>query len=211
MLGVAAPPVNAQQQRTDPQASSPAGVIYEIPFDTARRDAAPKSARGQRGGNSSSHQTSSGSVAGGSGTGGGPGTGAGGGGGTPPASASGGSGSSASATGSSASATGSSGTAASGASSAGSGAGTTGGGTSGASANPNVGTSIHSENGFGSSSNVPGVAGAKVLDDGPPASAVRASTSSTTIPSAATYGVLIVLVLVGGWIGLAASRGLRTG
>lgn len=210
MLGVAAPPVNAQQQRTDPEASSPAGVIYEIPFDTARRDAAPKSARGQRGGNSS-HQTSSGSVAGGSGGGtgaGGGGTGASGGGGTPPASASGGSGSS---TGASGSATGSSGTAASGANAAGSDASATGAGTSGASANPNVGTSIHSENGFGSSSNVPGVAGAKVLDDGPPASAVRASTSSTTIPSAATYGVLIVLALVGGWIGLAASRGLRTG
>jgi hypothetical protein len=39
----------AQAQRTDPDATSPAGVIYEIPFDHARKDAAPMPG-GQSGG-----------------------------------------------------------------------------------------------------------------------------------------------------------------
>jgi hypothetical protein len=185
-------PVSAQQaQRTDPDASSPAGVIYEIPFDSARKDAAPKSARGSgsnASGNSGSSQGSSSGAAGAAGSGGGGSDGTGG---------SGGSGTGG-AQGAGADANG--------------GGGGAGGGSSSASAdasNPNVGTSIHSENGFGSSSQVPGVAGATVQGDGPPSSALRAATAATDASPAGTYGLLAVVTLVGGWIGVAASRGLR--
>jgi hypothetical protein len=169
---LAAPPVSAQQQRTDPDASSPAGVIYEIPFDTARKDAAPKKARSTKdepSSDDSSGQTTAAGAAGSSGSGGGGNGDSGGGGGS-------------------------------------------GGGSGDAAAtdNPNVGTSIHSENGFGSSSMVPGVAGATVGGDGPPSSALRSESSSSNTSPLATYGLLVILALVGGWIGLAASRGLRT-
>ena len=36
------------QQPSDPEADSPSGVVYELPFDRARRDAAPR--RGERNG-----------------------------------------------------------------------------------------------------------------------------------------------------------------
>jgi hypothetical protein len=169
---LAAPPVSAQQQRTDPDASSPAGVIYEIPFDTARKDAAPKKARATADDGSGDQQNNGTSSAGAAGTSGSGGGGNG---------DSGASGATAS--------TGSSGS---------------------SSENPNVGTSIHSENGFGSSSRVPGVAGATVGTDGPPSSALHSDSSSSTTSPAVTYGLLLILLVVGGWIGLAASRGLRT-
>ena len=38
------------QAQTDPQASSPAGVIYQIPLDSARRNAAPVLSVGSRSG-----------------------------------------------------------------------------------------------------------------------------------------------------------------
>ncbi|MGH2945013.1 MAG: hypothetical protein ACRDPC_01875 [Solirubrobacteraceae bacterium] len=52
LVALAAAPVAAQAQDPgahDPEADSPSGVIYEIPLDTARRDAAP---RGRGGGSS---------------------------------------------------------------------------------------------------------------------------------------------------------------
>src|ERR1700674_1861332 len=117
---------NGVVQRTDPQASSPAGVIYQIPLDTGRRDAAPVLPVGRRNG-------------GNGGTGGGASTGGAGGiGGSSNGAAGGGSGT------------------------AGAAAGRTGSGATGAAASSGGGTpedpsSIHSENGFGSSAQVPGV------------------------------------------------------
>jgi hypothetical protein len=177
---LASPSANAKQ-RTDPEASSPAGVIYEIPFDTARKDAAPKSAR--QGGQDSG--TSAGSAAAGAaGSTGGGGSGGGG------------------------SGSGSSGATSGSASSGGSGSG--GGAANGsASDDPNVGTSIHSENGFGSSSQVPGVAGATVASDGPPSSALRTASAGDEPSSVLTFGLVVLVALVGGWIGVAASRHLR--
>ncbi len=60
-------------QRTDPQAESPAGVIYQIPLDSARRDAAPVLPSGRRNGGSSGGGAggSSGSGGGAGGSGGG--------------------------------------------------------------------------------------------------------------------------------------------
>src|SRR4051812_14595997 len=60
-------------QRTDPDASSPAGVIYEIPLDTARRDGAP-SAKAKTSKGSKSQSGTSSSSGSGSGGGGGGGT-----------------------------------------------------------------------------------------------------------------------------------------
>src|SRR4051812_49728351 len=61
-------------QRTDPDASSPAGVIYEIPLDTARRDGAPsakaKTSKGSKSQSGTSSSSGSGSGGGGGGTGG---------------------------------------------------------------------------------------------------------------------------------------------
>src|ERR1700733_12663198 len=62
---------NGVVQRTDPKANSPAGVIYQIPLDSGRREAAPVLPVGSRPGGG-------GSAGGGSSTGGGagsPGTG----------------------------------------------------------------------------------------------------------------------------------------
>jgi hypothetical protein len=129
-------------QRTDPSASSPAGVIYQIPLDSARRDAAPVLPIGSR------HNGSGGGGAGG---------GAGSGGGSSRAGGGGGSGQSAQVA--------------------------EGGGTAG---NP---SSIHSENGFGSSSQVPGLSRA-ALQSG--AGVPAAHTAGSTLP---TY-LLLVLIAV---------------
>ena len=59
---IASPPA---KQATDPNAHSPAGVVYSIPLDTARQDAAP-------------HHRASGNAGGASGGGGSPGGGSGG-------------------------------------------------------------------------------------------------------------------------------------
>jgi hypothetical protein len=53
-------PTPAGAQSGDPEAGSPSGVIYEIPLDNARRDAAPT----HKGGSSSSGGKSGGGVAG---------------------------------------------------------------------------------------------------------------------------------------------------
>ncbi len=146
-------------QRTDPQAGSPAGVIYQIPLDTGRRDAAPVLPAGRRGGGSSGQ--GGGAATGSAGTGspsGGPGTG--------------------SAAGESAS----SGSSA-------------GGGT------PSDPSSIHSENGFGSASAVPGVSPAAVrIGAGVPAT----HTAGSTFPS---YLLMVLIGVAAIAVGLIASRG----
>jgi hypothetical protein len=143
-------------QRTDPQAGSPAGVIYQIPLDTGRRDAAPVLPVGRRGGGSSGQ----GAGAAGNSPGAGspsPGT---------------------SAAGESAS------------SSAPAGGGT-----------PSDPSSIHSENGFGSASAVPGVSPAAVrIGAGVPA----AHTAGSTFPSYLLMALIGVAAIA---VGLIASRG----
>jgi hypothetical protein len=47
VAGAAAAAAQAQDPRNDPAVGSPAGVVYEIPLEAARRDAAP-STRGSR-------------------------------------------------------------------------------------------------------------------------------------------------------------------
>jgi hypothetical protein len=176
-FGIVAPSADAARQRTDPEASSPAGVIYEIPFDSARRDAAPQSARTGEGqdGTTGTDGSSSDDSGNGSDAAGAAAAGAGGPGGSDGSDGSGGP--------------------------DGSGAA--------AATDPNVGTSIHSENGFGSSSAVPGVAGETNGSDGPPTSALRTASTATDASPVGTYGMLAVVILVGGWIGVAAARGLR--
>lgn len=171
--------------RPDPQAGSPPGVIYAIPLDSGRRDAAPVLPIGSRRGNSgggaaavgggSSGGGRSGGSSGSSGTnattsGSGPGTGA----------ASGSSGVAAGARGASATES---------ASAAAPGAGT-----------PRDPSSIHSENGFGSSSQVPGVSPA-ALQTG--AGVAAAHTAGSTLPS---YLLMVLIGLAAVSVGLIASR-----
>jgi hypothetical protein len=194
-VGLAVPSAQAAPQRTDPDATSPAGVIYEIPFDSARSDAAPKvSSKKTDGSSNAAGSTGSGGSGGGtSGTGG-----------------SGSSGSGSSGSGAT-SGTGGSGSSGSGSGTSAGGSGGTGGSGATSSTDPNVGTSIHSENGFGSSSVVPGTVASlgPVATDGPPSSAVHASGGGNAGTPVATFGLLGLVAIVGGWIGIGASRGLR--
>jgi hypothetical protein len=171
----------------DPQANSPAGTIYAIPLDTARQDAAPHPRRGSSSGSgrSSSKAGALGAVGSG-GSGGSGGGGASGGGGS---AGSGGSG----ASGSASSGGGASGGGASGSASSGGGVsgGSSGGGGSGGSSvlvpGGQPGSLIHSSNGFGSSSKVPGL--------GAPASAgFRALGSSAS--NAPLLAILLALVVI---------------
>lgn len=161
-------------QRTDPQATSPAGVIYEIPVDSGRRDGAPhRQAGGSSGGGSSTGIGSGGGTGGGGATGGGP-TGSGGGG---------------------AAGTGGAGT-------GGTGAGASGSRPGGASAEDP--SSIHSENGFGSSSQVPGTQ--QALD----AAALRAAREGDV--SGSPTGTYLLLALIAGaavYVGIAATGAAR--
>ena len=157
MFGVGGPAsAVAATEMTDPKAGSPAGVIYQIPLDTGRRDAAPV-LQGRR-----QHDSSSGGVAG---TSGGPGAG------------------------------GSTG-----------GGGVGGGG--GSSSNPGGGSasnpsSIHSENGFGSASQVPGVSPtAERIGAGVPA----AHTAGSTLPS---YLLMALIGAAAVAVGLTAGRTTR--
>ncbi|MCW3064001.1 MAG: hypothetical protein JWN32_1173 [Solirubrobacterales bacterium] len=157
-------------QPTDPKATSPAGTIYAIPLDSARSDAAPHRRSGVGAAGGSSGSNGGGSASSG-------GTGQGGG----------------------------SGSASSGSSSTGSGSGGSSGGasssaasTSGASKDP--GSLIHSENGFGSSSQVPGL-GAGAAS----AATVALSTGGGGAPTGA-IALLGVVLLVGGYAGVFASR-----
>jgi hypothetical protein len=167
-------------QRTDPQAGSPAGVVYQIPLDTGRRDAAPVLRGGrQRPGSSNG----SGGPAGGAGPGSGGGSGSG-----------------------SATGDGSAGGSGSGAPAGAAGSGGTAGAP--AAANPGGGTpgnpsSIHSENGFGSSSQVPGVSAAAArIGAGVPA----VHTAGSTLPS---YLLMALIGVAAVAVGLVASRATR--
>ena len=53
-------PAPASAQTGDPEAGSPSGVIYEIPLDNARRDAAPTRSGGAKGGSGGGTTTTSG-------------------------------------------------------------------------------------------------------------------------------------------------------
>jgi hypothetical protein len=61
---------SAQSQPSDPEADSPSGVVYELPVDRARKDAAPKRRSSPGGGGSESGGPGGGSPGGGSGGGG---------------------------------------------------------------------------------------------------------------------------------------------
>lgn len=169
-------------QVTDPSADSPAGVIYSIPLDSARQDAAPH--------HTSSHSGGSGSAGGGAGPGGPAGPTSGGGapsGGGADSGTGTGSGSSAGTAGSAGSGRGHLHPAAS--------TGAAGGGASSANGNPQdlvpggqPGSLVHSANGFGSSSEVPG-AGAPL----PPGLANAAAGTSSGPPIA----VILALVVLG--------------
>jgi hypothetical protein len=162
-------------QRTDPQAGSPAGVMYQIPLDTGRRDAAPVLPVGRQ------HASSSGGSPGATG---GPGGG-------PP----GGSGTGAGGSGS--------GSGGQGASGSGNGAGASAAERSPGGGTPSDPSSIHSENGFGSSSQVPGVSPAAVRTG---AGVAAAHTAGSTLPSYLLMGLIGVAAVA---VGLMASRATR--
>lgn len=185
------PGAHAASQRTDPTADSPAGAIYQIPLDTGRRDAAPLP--GGRGG-------SSGHGSGGAGAGAAVGGGFGGSGGSGGAGGTGGTGTVRSASGGS----GSGGAGGSGGSGAPDGTGGTGGSHVAAKlpggAPANNPSSIHSENGYGSSSKIPG------LDAAAPVAAEGGSGGGSMVPAFA------LLILVGGlaaWVGTSAARSVH--
>jgi hypothetical protein len=187
-IAVAEPQVT---QRTDPTAESPAGVIYQIPLDSARRDAAPVLPTGRRDDSSGSAAAGSGGGGSGGSGGGGSGGGSGGAGGSGAGSSSPGGG----AGGSSQSAGAHGGTGATlSASSASEGGGT-----------PQNPSSIHSENGFGSASQVPGVSQA-ALRTGAGVAATRLAGS--TMP---TYLLIVLIVVAAIGMGLLATRRSRRG
>jgi hypothetical protein len=73
VLAFAAPAASARPPvyNTDPQANSPAGVVYSIPLDTARQDATPHGHYTVGGGHGGGSGGAGGSGSGGGGTGGG--------------------------------------------------------------------------------------------------------------------------------------------
>jgi hypothetical protein len=173
-------------QRTDPKANSPAGVIYQIPLDSGRRDAAPVLPVGSRpggggGGDSGSSGASGSTIGGDSSSGGGSGSTAAGGG------SSGASGAPGGATDESKSAT----------AVASADGGKPNDGT------PNDPSSIHSENGFGSSSQVPGLSRAALVTG---AGVAEAHTPGSTLP---TYLLLGLVVVAAAAAGLFAGTGRR--
>jgi hypothetical protein len=173
---------HAASQRTDPTADSPAGVIYQIPLDSGRRDAAPlPGGKGKR--NASSNAGSGGGASGGGGTTGGGGT-SGGGGTTGGGTAASGSGSSSSCGGSAAAPWGSPGSVSASAPLPGG-------------ATPDSPSSIHSENGFGSSSKVPGV-------DAP--TPVAADTQGGGGSNAPVYLLIALIAGLAVWVGASAAR-----
>jgi hypothetical protein len=193
-------------QRTDPQAESPAGVIYQIPLDSARRNAAPVLPSGRRDGGGSSGPGTGGGAGGSGGGAGGSGGGAGGSGGGAGGSgggAGGQAGSSGAGGGGSASGSG-----AGGSSGSAGGHGATNGAVQSASASAGGGTpqdpsSIHSENGFGSSSQVPGISPAALRTGaGVPAT----QTAGSTLP---TYLLIALVVLAAVSMGVLATRSPR--
>jgi hypothetical protein len=155
----------------DPHASSPAGAVYEIPLETARRDAAPHKKASQQDGSGQSGQSGSG----------------------------------------------------------GAGGGTPGGGASGGGGVLPQNSAIKSENGFGSSSHVPGLAAAKKGAKASAASATSAGSAGSSGPqglpavraadggidpadapsTGGSYGLVILIVLGGAAAGLVAATAVR--
>ena len=178
-------------QATDPSASSPAGVVYSIPLDSARQDASPHG-----------HGGSGGSSGGGGGIGGG---------------GSGGSGGGTTGGGTSGGGTAGGGTAGGGTTGGSSGGGSAGGSGSGAAGSSSLyaargapvlvpggqpGSLVNSANGFGSSSKVPSLNAPAAAGLG----AVQSNASSA--PLLAVLLAALVLVL-GGYIGVRSWRAPR--
>jgi hypothetical protein len=172
ILAILALPVAVRaDSQVDPHASSPAGAVYEIPLETARREGSPhRKSSGSDSQQQSNQSQGSGSGGGGGSTGGGGGAG---GGGVLP-----------------------------------------------------QGSAVKSENGFGSSSKVPGLASkantastqadatpaAKASSSQEPAAPLARSLSEQrdAVPSAsASYGLLMIIVLGGAAGGFAAATALR--
>jgi hypothetical protein len=175
-IGAQAAAAEAQVVQTDPKAESPAGVIYQIPLDSARRDAAPVLPSGRR----EENRTAAGASATGGGSGGGAS-------GSPGASGGGNSGSASSQTGAGGALSASSGSA---------GRGTGAGG----SQEP---SSIHSENGFGSASKVPGLSQAALRTG---AGVAATSAAGSTLP---TYLLIALIAIAAVGMGLLASNRSR--
>jgi hypothetical protein len=168
ILAILAIPVAVQaQSQVDPRASSPAGAVYEIPLQTARKDAAPHRTRSQQPTGSQQQQQQQSVPA----TGGG---------------------------------------------------GSAGGGGGGSNSPAGVlpeGSDIKSENGYGSSSKVPGLAGGTKAGDADPKADTaaaessppqRASAESDPVPSnSASYGLIVLIVLGGASLGIAAATAVR--
>jgi hypothetical protein len=214
-------------QPTDPNANSPAGVVYAIPIESSRQDASPHghTSQGAGGSGGSGNSGTGGSVnsgsggSGNSGTGGSgnsgsggsaAGSGSGGGGSTPGGSGSGGSGSAGSGSGSGGSGGGKLGSGSSGSGSKAGGSGTGGSGShSGLVGHSSgsvmlvpggqPGSLIHSENGFGSSSDVPG------LNAKASAGLAAVQGDGSSAPSAAIVLAIVVLA-VGSVAGAGAWR-----
>jgi hypothetical protein len=165
---------NGVVQRTDPKANSPAGVIYQIPLDSGRRDAAPVLPVGSRPGGTGGHGSSGGS-----------------GGGSSPAA------SSAGVNGSAASSAGGSGSQGAAAGESAAATAPDGGGT------PSNPSSIHSENGFGSSSQVPGTSRA-ALQTGAGVPATR--TPGSALPTYLLIGLVALAAIAAGVLTTGARR-----
>jgi hypothetical protein len=164
-------------QATDPNANSPAGAIYSIPLDNARQDAAP-------------HGHAGGIAGGGSGPGGGGGLGGGG------AAGGGGSGSAGGTTGGGTSGSGAGGGGGSSSSVSASRSSSTANGSGGTVLVPGgqPGSLVHSSNGFGSSSSVPGL-------NSPASVGFRAIQPNAS--NAPLYAILlaVAVMLVGAFVG----------
>jgi hypothetical protein len=169
-------------QATDPNANSPAGVIYSIPLDSARQDASPHG-----------HSNGTGATGGSTGSGGGGSVGGGGG--------SSGGGGSAGGSG----ATGGSGSSAN--------SGSKGGGSANSRASSGKpipvlvpggqpGSLVHSANGFGSSSSVPGV-------DSPFSPGIGTVQNSGSSAPLVAIVLALVLLSLGGLAGARVWRGNR--
>ena len=179
-------------QRTDPSAESPAGVIYQIPLDSARRDAAPVLPSGRRDGGAGHSATGAAGPGAGAGDAGSGGAGGARGGSTGGVGA--GLGGSVSAGSTAGASRGSAGTGAGLRASSGS---ETAGGNGGTSQDP---SSIHSENGFGSSSQVPGLSQAALRTG---AGVTSTQTAGSIMP---TYLLIALIAAAAIGMGLLATR-----
>jgi hypothetical protein len=140
-------PVAAAAQRTDPPANSPAGVIYQIPFDQGRSDAAPVASAPAASATATARATPSAATS-------------------------------------------------------------TAGGKAPPGVSPSDPSSIHSENGFGSSTAVPGVAAGAVLYGA--GTETRAGAGSA-VPTYLLLGIVLVAAVAIGFGVARAARSRREG